>query len=644
MSIDSDLIRGHVDTIILKTLISGDKYGYEIMKEIEQKSKGTYELKQPTLYSCLKRLENQGMISAFWKNSEIGGKRHYYKLTKKGRESYESSMNEWFNSRSIIDSLMGSKPTSLTMADEDDEFDPEAVQPEFIEDDEQEPLDSIKDKEEPVTAQIILDDSSTLTQEDLNLEASEPKDFSNEDLDEEDKAMLVDYYKTDENQIDLFGESAPPNKILGNDEEDISPTEATTADPTTYPKQAHDAETPKAEYISNFEGADLSKYRQNNKDNYFEQIAYGVIDENNTNVTINDEESEDTQFNESQTKQDFSDFKFFTNYPTDDEKETDSADEQAEPAVKESDFSPMPEKLHFGFSDSDDDDEMPLPHQFDGLTDDKGESEYICPPISIFGDESEDDTVDYSSNSPMAETQNVEAYEPGDLKPFNIGTYTEPEYKEKLNQLTAYTKNNYETQPKFSELNKIESPTEAKSIIDLREDFSKDGISVRSYTKPEVALPKDKKYLYVNRIKFATSWIVFCVMAGLLGLTYVLAESLGYTDLNLVSTALPASTYFILAGVVVLVVPIAYTVIFLLNRTKRVRPNYNVWISLVFALLFFIVCLNIIYTLNILNGFTKFSQKDYNHLLWMLPSVDALLIVFQSIVYSILFKTNKFNA
>ena len=67
MSIDSDLIRGHVDTIILKTLTTGEKYGYEIIKEIEQKSKGTYELKQPTLYSCLKRLENQGLISAFWK-------------------------------------------------------------------------------------------------------------------------------------------------------------------------------------------------------------------------------------------------------------------------------------------------------------------------------------------------------------------------------------------------------------------------------------------------------------------------------------------------------------------------------------------------------------------------------------------------
>lgn len=629
MSIDSDLIRGHVDTIILKTLISGDKYGYEIIKEIEQKSKGTYELKQPTLYSCLKRLENQGMISAFWKNSEIGGKRHYYKLTKKGRETYENSMNEWFNSRSIIDSLMGSKPTVLTMADEDDEFDPNAIQAEFIEDDNSQQPKLIDDNQDKKSEQLILDDASNLSQD---REASEPKNFSNEDIDENDIALLEDYYKTDENQIDLFAETSTLH-----DEEINEPSfESNNFEQTK--KEETKIET---EYISNFEGADLSKYKQNNRDNYFEQIAYGVIDENNTNITIND--LEDEPVTTKQEKPDFSNFNFFTNYPTD-EDETEQNSNIEEPLTDDEDNTSDKEKLHFGFRDLDDEDEIPFPHQFDSLTDIDDEETQPIPKISIFGDNFSQDAVGCSSDYHDSQSENMEPYEPSDLKPFNIGNYTEPEYKEKLNQLTAYTKSNYETQPKFSDLNTSEIQTEAKSIIDLREDFSKDGITVRSYSKPEITLPKDKKYLYVNKIKFVTSWIVFCIMAGLIGLTYVFAKSLGYTDLNLVSTALPSSTYFILAGVVLLVVPVTYTIIFLLNRTKRIRPNYNTWISLVFALLFFIVCLNIVYTLNILNGFTKFNQKDYNHLLWLLPSVDSLLIVFQSIVYSILFKTNKFNA
>ena len=65
-SISSDLIRGHINTIILRMLYDGDKYGYEIINEIEEKSKGQYTLKQPTLYSALKRLESQDYVTSYW--------------------------------------------------------------------------------------------------------------------------------------------------------------------------------------------------------------------------------------------------------------------------------------------------------------------------------------------------------------------------------------------------------------------------------------------------------------------------------------------------------------------------------------------------------------------------------------------------
>ena len=78
-TISADLIRGHINTIILRTLDERDKYGYEIMNEIEEKSHGQYALKQPTLYSALKRLESQGYIKAYWKTDEVssGGRRKY---------------------------------------------------------------------------------------------------------------------------------------------------------------------------------------------------------------------------------------------------------------------------------------------------------------------------------------------------------------------------------------------------------------------------------------------------------------------------------------------------------------------------------------------------------------------------------------
>ena len=42
--INSDLLRGNINTIILSALYSGDRYGYEIVNEIEQKSRGQYHI------------------------------------------------------------------------------------------------------------------------------------------------------------------------------------------------------------------------------------------------------------------------------------------------------------------------------------------------------------------------------------------------------------------------------------------------------------------------------------------------------------------------------------------------------------------------------------------------------------------------
>ncbi|MBQ7452779.1 MAG: helix-turn-helix transcriptional regulator [Clostridia bacterium] len=127
--IDSDLIRGHIDTIILNILAEGDRYGYEICKEVEVKSNGTYELKQPTLYSCLKRLEDKGLISSYWEDSDIGGKRHYYKLTDQGQEAFKQNQEDWLRSRRIIDSLISTEsgddktsiPSSDTLSVDEDE-------------------------------------------------------------------------------------------------------------------------------------------------------------------------------------------------------------------------------------------------------------------------------------------------------------------------------------------------------------------------------------------------------------------------------------------------------------------------------------------------------------------------------------------
>ena len=110
-SVNSDLIRGNVTTIILGSLWSQDRYGYDILKEIETRSEGQYKLKQPTLYNQLKRLEKQGLISSYDGDPEDtgGGRRRYYSLTAEGRKFLVKERTEYEYSRTILDRLVSDR-------------------------------------------------------------------------------------------------------------------------------------------------------------------------------------------------------------------------------------------------------------------------------------------------------------------------------------------------------------------------------------------------------------------------------------------------------------------------------------------------------------------------------------------------------
>ena len=104
--ISADLLRGHTDTIILKLLMDGDKYGYEISKLIHTNSSGEYELKEATMYSSLKRLEGDGCITSYWGDETQGGRRKYYRVTKKGKQIYLENKNNWEYAKRILDNLL----------------------------------------------------------------------------------------------------------------------------------------------------------------------------------------------------------------------------------------------------------------------------------------------------------------------------------------------------------------------------------------------------------------------------------------------------------------------------------------------------------------------------------------------------------
>lgn len=102
----SDLIRGNIDAIILCSLSCGDNYGYEILKDVATTSKGAYEMKEPSLYTSLKRLEAQGHVESYWGNETQGARRKYYRITDEGRVGLAEAKERWMRVRDIIDRLL----------------------------------------------------------------------------------------------------------------------------------------------------------------------------------------------------------------------------------------------------------------------------------------------------------------------------------------------------------------------------------------------------------------------------------------------------------------------------------------------------------------------------------------------------------
>ena len=106
MSADFTFLKGNIETIILCALYNKDMYGYEIARSIKERTQNQYEIKQPTLYSYLKRLEQDGYVYAYWGGESSGGRRRYYKLTEKGRADCEKFLAEWEYQRNVMGSLV----------------------------------------------------------------------------------------------------------------------------------------------------------------------------------------------------------------------------------------------------------------------------------------------------------------------------------------------------------------------------------------------------------------------------------------------------------------------------------------------------------------------------------------------------------
>ncbi|MDX8047590.1 PadR family transcriptional regulator [Gracilibacillus sp. S3-1-1] len=104
--IRSDIIRGHLDSIILSLVLEKDRYGYEISKEISTRTNDRFQIKEATLYAVFQRLEKKELIESYFGDVSKGGKRKYYRITTLGKAYLKEMVIEWQEIKEIVDLFM----------------------------------------------------------------------------------------------------------------------------------------------------------------------------------------------------------------------------------------------------------------------------------------------------------------------------------------------------------------------------------------------------------------------------------------------------------------------------------------------------------------------------------------------------------
>lgn len=97
--------RGHLDLLVLATLAEGPAHGYLVIERLRDRSAGTFDFPEGSVYPALHRLEERGLLRSAW-SAAPGRKRRTYELTRRGRAALSTEAKEWRRFAGAIDSVL----------------------------------------------------------------------------------------------------------------------------------------------------------------------------------------------------------------------------------------------------------------------------------------------------------------------------------------------------------------------------------------------------------------------------------------------------------------------------------------------------------------------------------------------------------
>jgi len=104
---EGEMLKGHLDMIVLAALSRGPTHGYAVIQEIHRRSGGAFDLPEGTIYPALHRLEQTGLLTSHWTSGDSGRKRRVYSLTRRGERALADQRTVWLRFADAIGGLFG---------------------------------------------------------------------------------------------------------------------------------------------------------------------------------------------------------------------------------------------------------------------------------------------------------------------------------------------------------------------------------------------------------------------------------------------------------------------------------------------------------------------------------------------------------
>ncbi len=107
----SDLVKGHLELLLLGVLAEEPRHGYDVIVALRELSDGMFDLAEGSVYPALHRLERLGQVTSSW-HVVSGRRRRVYALTKPGRQAMRVEHTEWSRLVQAVEAVMAPRRVS----------------------------------------------------------------------------------------------------------------------------------------------------------------------------------------------------------------------------------------------------------------------------------------------------------------------------------------------------------------------------------------------------------------------------------------------------------------------------------------------------------------------------------------------------